>query len=215
MHSDHLNTPRMLSDENGTVVWTWFADAFGTEFKGGYGLDAPDPDPDGNGQKVWYQLRFPGQYKSYNYFRDINRSTGRYLQPDPIGLAGGLNTYLYAVANPLQYSDPYGVGPGGAAVAGGACVAGVFAISAKDIRSALDAKAKYDVLMKKVKDLQEQHDKCGDPEERVGIQLQMRELTLEAAAQQSRMVAEGFPVSAAAAVAGAVCGAIGGIFLPF
>ena len=109
MHSDHLNTPRMLSDENGTVVWTWFADAFGTEFKGGYGLDAPDPDPDGNGQKVWYQLRFPGQYKSYNYFRDINRSTGRYLQSDPIGLDGGLNTYLYANANPVRFMDPEGL----------------------------------------------------------------------------------------------------------
>ena len=45
----------------------------------------------------------------YNYFRDYDPVTGRYAQSDPIGLAGGLNPYLYANGNPLRYADPYGL----------------------------------------------------------------------------------------------------------
>lgn len=57
---------------------------------------------------------FPGQYYDsetglhYNYFRDYDPSTGRYIESDPIGLAGGLNTYTYAGGNPLIYADPTG-----------------------------------------------------------------------------------------------------------
>lgn len=48
----------------------------------------------------------------YNYFRDCyDPATGRYCQFDPIGLAGGLNGYLYANANPLTYTDPLGLTP--------------------------------------------------------------------------------------------------------
>ena len=63
-----------------------------------------------------YNLRFPGQYYmpetglNYNYFRDYDPQTGRYIESDPIGLAGGsLTTYGYAGANPISSKDPRGL----------------------------------------------------------------------------------------------------------
>jgi RHS repeat-associated protein len=61
-----------------------------------------------------FDLRFPGQrYDAatglyYNYFRDYDATSGRYIQVDPIGLAGGINPYLYANGSPLRYTDPSG-----------------------------------------------------------------------------------------------------------
>ena len=45
----------------------------------------------------------------YNYFRDYDPITGRYVQSDPIGLEGGLSTFGYGAASPLKYSDPRGL----------------------------------------------------------------------------------------------------------
>jgi len=62
---------------------------------------------------------FAGQYYDwetglhYNYYRDYDPSTGRYVQSDLIGLGGGLNTYGYVNQNPLRYVDPLGLCPRG------------------------------------------------------------------------------------------------------
>jgi RHS repeat-associated protein len=59
--------------------------------------------------------RFPGQLHDqetelyYNYFRDYDPGTGRYIETDSIGLAGGLNTYGYVGGNPLSRIDITGL----------------------------------------------------------------------------------------------------------
>lgn len=106
VHADHLDTPRVVVDRSGNSRWSWFAEPFGTT--------APQQNPAGLGV-FSMPLRFPGQYAdtetglNYNYFRDFDPSIGRYTQSDPIGLAGGINTYAYVGANPLSYVDPVGL----------------------------------------------------------------------------------------------------------
>ena len=74
----------------------------------------PDENPSGLGT-FDLPLRLPGQYFDketglhQNYFRDYDPSTGRYVESDPIGLRGGLNTYAYVGANPLKWIDRKGL----------------------------------------------------------------------------------------------------------
>jgi RHS repeat-associated protein len=48
-----------------------------------------------------------GQMYMRNRYYDP--ATGQFTQPDPIGLAGGLNSYGFAAGDPVSYSDPYGL----------------------------------------------------------------------------------------------------------
>ena len=82
IHPDHLGTPRVVTDQAGTIVWRADYEPFGKA--------------NITTSTITMNLRLPGQYFDsetglhYNYFRDYDPSTGRYLQSDPIGLAGGL-----------------------------------------------------------------------------------------------------------------------------
>jgi RHS repeat-associated protein len=107
VHNDPLGTPQVLTDEAGMVVWRARYDPFGKA--------VVDEDPDGDGNSVTFNVRFPGQYYDqetglhYNYFRYYDPQTGRFVQPDPIGLSGGLNTFAYALGNAIRFIDPYGL----------------------------------------------------------------------------------------------------------
>ncbi|ROU08958.1 RHS repeat-associated core domain-containing protein [Lysobacter enzymogenes] len=110
---DHLGTPRAVIDPARNVaVWTW--DAKSEMF----GNSPPNQDPDLDGTALVFNMRLPGQrYDAasgllYNYFRDYDPSTGRYIQSDPIGLAGGSNTYLYAGGSPGNLADMFGLATG-------------------------------------------------------------------------------------------------------
>ncbi|WP_082936827.1 RHS repeat-associated core domain-containing protein [Pseudomonas citronellolis] len=113
LHSDHLDTPRLASDDDQRLAWQWQSDAFG---------NGQPSSPD----NTVVNLRFPGQYYDaesglhYNYFRDYDPQTGRYVESDPIGLEGGLNTYGYVDANPLILIDPLGLNPVAGCAVGGA-----------------------------------------------------------------------------------------------
>jgi RHS repeat-associated protein len=62
--------------------------------------------------------------KHYKYFREYDPALGRYIESDPIGLAGGINTYTYVEANPLGQTDSYGLQAFGGAFGGGGLLGG-------------------------------------------------------------------------------------------
>jgi RHS repeat-associated protein len=102
VHSDHLQTPRVVTDSAQGVVWRGVMESFGKVTVAA-------------GSTVELNVRFAGQYFDqetgfhYNYFRDYDPKTGRYLEADPIGQYGGINLYLYAYSNPQKYIDPFGL----------------------------------------------------------------------------------------------------------
>jgi RHS repeat-associated protein len=96
----------MIVNSAGTTVWRWDQ---GEPF----GNDVPNNNPSGAGA-FDFNPRFPGQYfdretnLNYNMRRDYDSGLGRYVQSDPVGLRGGLNTYAYANLNPMKFIDPFG-----------------------------------------------------------------------------------------------------------
>lgn len=108
VQTDQLTTPRTVFD--GTKpVWSWDPEPFGDT--------PPNEDVDGDGKKVVFDERFPGQRHdaltnlAYNFHRNYAPEWGRYVEADPIGLAGGINRYAYAWAVPMANTDPRGLGP--------------------------------------------------------------------------------------------------------
>jgi len=100
-HNDHLGTPQVLTDNTQQVVWKGEYDPFGKATE--------------TVSLVEQNIRFPGQYYDqetelyYNYFRSYDPNTGRYIESDPIGLAGGINTFGYVGQSPILFIDSYGL----------------------------------------------------------------------------------------------------------
>ena len=101
VHNDHLGTPQALTDETGATVWKASYSPFGKATV--------------TTEQIKFNLRFPGQYYDaetglhYNWHRYYDPNTGMYITSDPIGLEGGINTYAYALSNPIIYTDPTGL----------------------------------------------------------------------------------------------------------
>jgi RHS repeat-associated protein len=107
-----------MTDDTGTVVWEDKYKPFGEAEVHPY-------------SSVANNFRLRGQYYDdetglhYNYFRDYHPWTGRYIEPDPIGLRGGINMYAYCMNNPVNMVDPSGqFGPVGVVIGG---LSGAFA----------------------------------------------------------------------------------------
>jgi RHS repeat-associated protein len=103
LHDDRFGTPQLATDSSQAVAWRMNYQPFGQT---------------GNVQDSLVQpqnLRLPGQQADaesgiyHNGFRDYVPNLGRYIESDPIGIAGGINTYAYAGANPLANTAPQGL----------------------------------------------------------------------------------------------------------
>ncbi|MBD1556902.1 RHS repeat protein [Vibrio sp. S9_S30] len=98
--NDHLGTPIRMVDHNGKVVW-----------QANYN---PQGQANVEIEQVTNPIRFQGQYFDpesglhYNLSRYYDPLTGRFIQPDPIGLLGGINHYQYA-PNPVMWIAPSGL----------------------------------------------------------------------------------------------------------
>ncbi|MDX1610180.1 MAG: RHS repeat-associated core domain-containing protein, partial [Halofilum sp. (in: g-proteobacteria)] len=107
VHADHLGTPRLVSEPDGPVIWSWISAPFGD--------GAADEDADGNGIPFSFNLRFPGQYFDAETGRHqatvphYDPRLGRHVAP--VSTTHTSNPYLYAGNNPLRFTAA-GTAPG-------------------------------------------------------------------------------------------------------
>ena len=101
IHTDRLGTPQMMTASGPSTVWQVNYHPFGY-------IDTVN-------STATQPIRFPGQYQDnvtgwyMNGMRDYVPIWGVYLETDPAGLKGGLNTYAYAGSNPVNRVDPSGL----------------------------------------------------------------------------------------------------------
>jgi RHS repeat-associated protein len=101
--TDHLGTPREMLNSTGKLVWRASHTAWGQMEP----THQVEPEYD-------CPIRFLGQWFDeesglhYNRFRFYDPAFGRFVSPDPIGVAGGENLYQY-VTNPIGLIDPLGL----------------------------------------------------------------------------------------------------------
>ena len=102
-HHDAVGMPQYLTDSANQVVWEGI-------WQKPFGEVAVNPNA-----SIENNIRFAGQYFDaetglhYNWFRYYDPKTGRYLAPDPIGLTGGINPYIYVEADSINKVDPLGL----------------------------------------------------------------------------------------------------------
>jgi RHS repeat-associated protein len=107
-HPDGLGSIIGLTDTTGTLTaWTKY-DPWGTVLSSSgtipqYGYTGREPDGTG---LIYYRARA------------YDPTLGRFTQRDPIGLAGGLNPYVYVGNNPVNFTDPTGEWTVGTVVGG-------------------------------------------------------------------------------------------------
>ena len=99
-HNDHLGMPRRMTNVSGSVVWSAKFYSFGE-------------DQVVASSAIENNLRFPGQYFDletelhYNWHRYYYAGIGRYMSADPIGLADGVNLFMYTGNNPITRSSSF------------------------------------------------------------------------------------------------------------
>ena len=97
-----LDTALTLTDAVNSLAWSQESSPYGV-------FNVTDAD------SIEFEQRFPNQYHDdvtglqYNYFRYYDPEVGRYINSDPIGISGGINQYSYALQNPVNNADPFGL----------------------------------------------------------------------------------------------------------